>query len=1160
MRITRLDLLAYGAFTARALDFPPGSPDLHIVVGANEAGKSTIRQAIGDLLFGFPHVTRHAFMHEERALRIGATLLSAEREIAVQRRKGRKDTLLSPQGEALSDRILGAFLLGRDRSFFERMFSLDEAALRAGGQAILENRDDVSAMIFAASAGAAGFGRQIALLDAQADTQWSLRKSTKRSFHVAAERFEAATRELRQRAVRSGDLKTRRDQLARAEARVDELTTTMGTHAALLRRLQRIQRTASDLRLLGDRNRERAELGSVPTLPGDAKARLDRIEDILAKLGGSIGSIDADLRDAEAARGGVSVDAAILAEEQEILRLDRLAAVTANHPFDIEKRNGEIEVLVRSCLEKAARNGISAESADTLVARLPNELVLAELEEIGEEHVKLAAACESARERIAARKEDARRLEEASARLQAGEVPQGLKAAIDTARGLGEAIGRRAELARKAEAARVASEDSLAALPGWSGSHAQLDDLRPPSAAESDDAARDLAQADDAERRAASRLDEEERRWTELDAAEKAIRAEGRAVSVDAIDAARRARDEIWAQLRARLLGAPIPGPAPSPVEAVEGMAAAMRAADALADQRFETVQESTRLAEIRRMMRESAGRREAAKTTAATSARRAAELREAWRTRLTAGGIPPMSPEELRGWLQARILASRAAREAARERGALEAFDGRVADATGALRRELEALGRRPAPELRIDALLGEAERLLAAATDATRQHALHGEQIRAIEQDLVRLTQRLVDSETRIRDHRERWEALIGRAGLPPLLGTELVRGFVQIVRELRADLVGHEDLKRRIAGMRRDLENLDAGVGAACARLAPDLASLPARQACSALANRLEAAKKASDRLKALAERIAGLNARREQAVAQRDEALATLAPMHASAGTSDLVALREVIDRATRARTIADEIAAAEARLRGSGDGLEIAELQAEQRAAAIDRLPFEITEAERESARLSHLRDQAITDLAAARRHLEEVSGGDLVAEVESQRQAALAAMGDAVSNYLEARVPARLLRWAMDRYRQEKQAPLLRRAGEIFASLTGGSFSGLDVEMDDDRPRLMGLRANGRAVDLPGMSHGTEDQLYLAMRLAALEDHLARQPALPFIADDLFVQFDDRRACAGFAALGQLARRTQVIFFTHHEHLIALAQEALGGGVDVVRL
>lgn len=86
------------------------------------------------------------------------------------------------------------------------------------------------------------------------------------------------------------------------------------------------------------------------------------------------------------------------------------------------------------------------------------------------------------------------------------------------------------------------------------------------------------------------------------------------------------------------------------------------------------------------------------------------------------------------------------------------------------------------------------------------------------------------------------------------------------------------------------------------------------------------------------------------------------------------------------------------------------------------------------------------------------------------------------------------------------------------------------------------------------------MSEGTVDQLYLAVRIAALEQYLENAPGLPFVADDLFVNFDDERAEAGFRALGHLARKCQVIFLTHHEHLANIAQAALPQPIPVQRL
>lgn len=58
--------------------------------------------------------------------------------------------------------------------------------------------------------------------------------------------------------------------------------------------------------------------------------------------------------------------------------------------------------------------------------------------------------------------------------------------------------------------------------------------------------------------------------------------------------------------------------------------------------------------------------------------------------------------------------------------------------------------------------------------------------------------------------------------------------------------------------------------------------------------------------------------------------------------------------------------------------------------------------------------------------------------------------------------------------------------------------------------------------------------------------------------ALPFIADDLFIDYDDKRAEAGLEALARLSEKTQVIFLRHHDHLVSTVQAVFGRYVNVV--
>ena len=86
------------------------------------------------------------------------------------------------------------------------------------------------------------------------------------------------------------------------------------------------------------------------------------------------------------------------------------------------------------------------------------------------------------------------------------------------------------------------------------------------------------------------------------------------------------------------------------------------------------------------------------------------------------------------------------------------------------------------------------------------------------------------------------------------------------------------------------------------------------------------------------------------------------------------------------------------------------------------------------------------------------------------------------------------------------------------------------------------------------------MSDGTRDQLYLALRMAALELHLGQAQSLPFVADDLFVNYDDARAKAGLEELKVLSASAQVLFLSHHDHLVPAVRSVFGNAVNIVAL
>ena len=85
MRINQLDLIKYGKFTDETLRFPSAGEDFHVIVGPNEAGKSTIRTAVSELLFGMKLQTPLDFLHSTPELRIGGVLESGTGELVFHR-------------------------------------------------------------------------------------------------------------------------------------------------------------------------------------------------------------------------------------------------------------------------------------------------------------------------------------------------------------------------------------------------------------------------------------------------------------------------------------------------------------------------------------------------------------------------------------------------------------------------------------------------------------------------------------------------------------------------------------------------------------------------------------------------------------------------------------------------------------------------------------------------------------------------------------------------------------------------------------------------------------------------------------------------------------------------------------------------------------------
>ncbi len=1141
MRLRALDFVAYGAFAGETLDLAEASPDLHLVYGPNAAGKSTARTAIGDALFGFPSRTPMAFAIDQRRLRIGFTLERDGTTLRAVRRKGTKQTLLEPGSDTPLDASpLEAWLghLGRER--FELGFALDDAQLRKGGDALLKGGDDIAGVLFAASAGLSRLGERVTALRADAEAAWSPTRRRSRA-DVAQERFVDATRKLKASRLLAPDYRATLAHLEALEAEADGLRE---RRATLQRDAAAIQQALLVLEPLARLERARAALAplaAAPLLPEDAAARVDEATRRLAAIDHALA------RDTER-RTALADEVAGLPEAEPLLVLgaeidafvDRAAVVAGaarERPLLLDRNARDRAAAIAALRAADLAWDLDEDAGDTLpsAAALDRVAALVSVQET-------RAARRLALERRRARAEHAG----AQARAALVDVAEpvattGLEAARDALAAYREGGSDPAAAADALAVARRRVQEAGDRLVPWRGDAATLRLADLPPLAEQER----LAAEAEAVAKARQALAERRRDRAAEGARQRAARAELAAgaavVDEGALDRARADRDALWQGYRT----------APSAASAA-ALTAAIAAADRLADARFAAAERVAKLASLEAAEALLADDLAAIDRDAAELDERRQALARAWDA-LTAA--TPMAGVELalavrwrsdaRTAMELETVRFEAERTTARA-------TARLAEVRATMQAALAEHGVETAVDTGLAGLSAAADRTLERARERNAERAAKLEDARVAEAALREIDAELAELSAQDAADAASWTSALATIGVADATPPEAVLPLLAALRTARGHLEAAAERRQRLETAAAEAEAL-AMEAARLARAAGLEVEEPEAVKNALLGARAAAERRAARRATAVLE-VARLDEEIERLEAERAAVIAALAPLHAAARTDDVEGLRIAIGTSAQRSAAEAAVAAALASLGQIAPGDDEAVLRtlvAGRDAIALTMARDEIAvELERAEARLDELR----TALAAARLEVEGLADADAAAAAESERQQAAAAMARAIEDHVERAVTARLLQRALDDYRAANETPLLQRASTLFRRLTLGEFQRLTVDYAQGDGVLVAIRPNGAMVERQGFSTGTRDQLYLALRLAALHLYLDRAPALPVVVDDVLVQFSDDRAAAALAELAQLAERTQVLLFTHHRHVVDLAEATLGRG------
>lgn len=253
------------------------------------------------------------------------------------------------------------------------------------------------------------------------------------------------------------------------------------------------------------------------------------------------------------------------------------------------------------------------------------------------------------------------------------------------------------------------------------------------------------------------------------------------------------------------------------------------------------------------------------------------------------------------------------------------------------------------------------------------------------------------------------------------------------------------------------------------------------------------------------------------------------------------------LVELLERAEHAQALERETTALEDQIAGAAGAMARAtffEVLAQSSPIEVEARRTEIARSLSASSTAFEqtLREAAVAENAWAR--LDGTSeSARLLMEAESKRTE----LGELVDRWAPMAIARHVLTESIARFERENQPALLTRVSALFEQVTAGEYVRVRQRLGEHDLLVVARGGAERKVDQ--LSTGTRELLFLAIRLAYVGEYCEKNEPLPIVMDDVLVNFDGLRAKQLLLALRDVSLQTQVLFFTCHPHIVALARD-----------
>ena len=1160
MRIEKLFLSAFGPFTDRELDFAATPANFHLIYGPNEAGKSSALRAMGDLRFGIHPRSTDDFIHEYSRILLGGVFANTGGErVALARRKGNKQTLLyadpgngKPIGStAVASAVERALTGGLDRKQFEVMFGIDHERLREGGKLLLSADGELGSALFEASAGTRGVTALLASLQ-EDSRRYFIPRSKQATLNEASLQIDEYKRAYRQALTRPAEWKDRQRTHADAKAKLAELRDRLVKLRHRENELTELRAVQPLLKQYDNALAALDGLTEIPLLPTDARENRLAAEQSLQAARKANSRADAELVEYAQEKAQLMIEPALLRHAAAIERLIKDRDLASYTYVELRKTQAEAD-SGRLALAAMTAKIAGGRAIDDVLAAVPSMADQVMLNEHLAQCDTLEGRLSSRHERVADIRKKLQQQPEDKRPMTDAASQRAIEEALHTARTMGDFSMRHEKLQGEIEdhARRVRqglTDLGLSAVEQLQGSQLLLGAEITSAENEFDRLETEINGLHKEETALKHDLQAQQRRQHEFAAA-------GEVVTAQTLRAARVHRDHGWELIRKAFiqrsenpesLAAQFDPNHPLP-EAFEN---SQNEADRQADLLREGAERATKVAECEMRVAEMEARLKEIILLKQANALAQEQAHSAWLGRLSAANLPVHQPAALREWLnlrsgvlervthhvkvldeQSRLLAE--AEQAASKLGMALSAAGEVVQADV---HSLSPMIARASDWIRA--------MIKVAADEAARQNA-----IKSLENDLNAANQDIRKFGDALSVHMDKLAAWHIRLFLAEDSSPAAIKARLDELDALQNARIAQDDRLSRIRAL--------VAIQDALLDQANRLAALLGEPEChhvddfvDRLQDRLTRSRSAERSNNELDRRAEAAQRKKREAEAEQSASEAALLALCHAAGEVDANSLSEVEEQSAKKRLLQEKAESLIGQLREASTST-LSELR-----EALSGLDIAETDVEREQCRASIKQLEEEVNAAAdaeqsARRSLDEIDTSDNAAEAREQMESAIARYRAGVKPWAQLKLAESLLREALRRFRDKAQAPMVTLASEYFRLITNGRYRRLIVDDSAEQPALQAERDDGRHIGVSAMSEGTADQLYLALRLAALELQRNEQRQMPLILDDVLITSDDHRAANVFSALARFSEGGQVMLFTHHRHLIDIASRVL---------